>query len=87
MAANTNSKPPATSALRDARRRANLPAELLAERAGVTVGWLRTIERAPGLMSPALAARIAAALGVDPRDLAGEAPPAAAALASTRRPR
>jgi transcriptional regulator with XRE-family HTH domain len=57
------------TALRETRRRAGLTAEMLAQRAGVSVGWLFTCERAPGLMSPELAARLAAALGVDPRSL------------------
>ncbi len=69
----TTNDRPAISALRDARRRANLPAEILAERAGVTVGWLRTVERAPGLMSRELALRLAAALGVPPEALLGRA--------------
>lgn len=57
------------SPLREARRQSGLPAEILAERVGCTVSWLRTIERAPGLASADLLARLAAALGVPPAAL------------------
>jgi len=60
-----------TTALREARRRAGLTAEALATRAGLSLGWLRVCERAPQFMSPSLAARLAEALGVEPRDLLG----------------
>jgi transcriptional regulator with XRE-family HTH domain len=52
------------SAIRTARRRAGLSGELLAQRVGISVAWLRTIERAPGLAAPETLARLAAALGV-----------------------
>lgn len=57
------------TALREARKRAGITAEVLATRAGISLGWLRTCERAPSLMSEELAARLAGALGVDPRVL------------------
>lgn len=60
-----------TSPIREARRRSNLSAEHLAERVGCTVSWLRTVERAPGLASTELLARLAAALGVPPAALLG----------------
>lgn len=52
------------SAIRDARKRAHLTGEQLAERVGCSVAWIRTVERAPGLGSPELMARIAAELGL-----------------------
>ncbi len=54
------------SALRAARLAAGLSAEQLAVRAGVSVAWLLTCERAPGLASEALLARLAMALGLAP---------------------
>jgi len=74
-----------TSPLRQARRRAGLTAEALALRAGVSLGWVRVIERAPGLMSPALAARLAATLGVDPRDVLGASPASRPFIGGTTR--
>lgn len=53
-----------TSPIRAARKQANLSGEILAERLGCTVSWYRTVERAPGLASPELLGRIAAALNV-----------------------
>jgi transcriptional regulator with XRE-family HTH domain len=55
--------------LREARRRAGLTREALAVRLGVSVGWLGSVERFPGLASPELAARLAVALGMDPTAL------------------
>ncbi len=63
-----------TTALREARKRAGLTAEALATRAGISLGWIRVVERAPGLMSRDLAARLAAALGVPPETLIGPGP-------------
>jgi transcriptional regulator with XRE-family HTH domain len=53
-----------TTPIRLARKQAGLSGELLAQRVGISVAWLRTIERAPGLASPQLLAKVAAALGV-----------------------
>jgi transcriptional regulator with XRE-family HTH domain len=57
---------PTTSPIRAARQRAGLSGELLAQRAGISVAWLRTIERAPGLASPDVLRRLAAALELEP---------------------
>ncbi len=52
------------SAIRAARLAAGLSAEQLATRAGVSLAWLLTVERAPALASQALLMRLATALGV-----------------------
>ena len=52
------------SPVRTLRRKQGVSAEALAARCGVSVAWLRTIERAPALGSTELLARIAGALGV-----------------------
>ncbi len=58
-----------TSPIRAARLAAGLSGELLAQQLGISVAWLRTIERAPGLASPDTLSRVAAALGMDPGSL------------------
>lgn len=50
------------TSIRAARWAARVPAEILAQRVGISVGWLRTIERAPGLASPELLAKLEEAL-------------------------
>lgn len=71
--------------LREARRRAGLTAEVLATRAGVSLGWIRVVERAPQLMSQELAGRLAAALGVNVSTLLGAAPGATRVMGIARR--
>lgn len=59
------------SPLHAARKRARIPAEVLAERVGISVSWLRSVEVAPGLASEALLERLALALGESPASLTG----------------
>jgi transcriptional regulator with XRE-family HTH domain len=52
--------------LRDFRTAAGFSREALAARLGISVTWLGQLERQPIFLTPAMARRIAAALGVDP---------------------
>jgi transcriptional regulator with XRE-family HTH domain len=59
--------------LRQYRIRAGFSRESLAVRAGISAGWLGTVERQAEFLSPPIAERLAAALGCKPEDLmAGE---------------
>jgi transcriptional regulator with XRE-family HTH domain len=61
------------SAVRTARARVGWTQAELAQRAGVAVATVSLIERAPGLLSPRIAAQLAAVLQMEPRALLGEA--------------
>lgn len=52
------------SPVRDARRAAGLSQVVLAERAGLSVTIISTVERAPGLLSVRVAEALSRALGV-----------------------
>lgn len=67
--ANTNTKKRPTP-LRAARERAGLTQAALAARAGLTLGTVSLVDRS-GYVTPSTAAKLAAALGIDPRELTG----------------
>lgn len=54
------------SPIRSARLAAGLSREELAARAGLSLGWLATVERCPDLASRALLLRLAEILAIDP---------------------
>jgi transcriptional regulator with XRE-family HTH domain len=60
---------PIESPIRTARVALGLSREALAQRLGVSVTWLGIVERGPVFASPALLARIATTLGLDPATL------------------
>lgn len=61
----------APSKIRVLRTAIGMSREALAARVGLSVTWLATVEREPGFLSPVVARRLAAVLGVRPDDLMG----------------
>ena len=61
--------PTASSPVRVRREARGLTQAVLAERAGTTVGTVSLVERAPGLLRPTMAARLAQVLEVPPEAL------------------
>ena len=60
---------PAMTSMRKLRIRAGLSRESLAVLAGISPGWLGTIEREPSFLTLPIAEKVAAALGCAPADL------------------
>jgi transcriptional regulator with XRE-family HTH domain len=52
------------SRLRAARERLGLSQERVAVTAGISVAWLRQVEREPGRLTPAVAAKLLPVLGL-----------------------
>jgi transcriptional regulator with XRE-family HTH domain len=55
--------------IREARLRAGLSQLALAEKAGLSLAWVGTVERAPTLVSRRVALRLAEVLGIQPEAL------------------
>jgi transcriptional regulator with XRE-family HTH domain len=62
----TNASKRKPTKLKIARQRLGLSLEKAAVQAGISVAWLRQVERDPDLLSPRVAERLLPVLGLDP---------------------